>query len=55
MNDTIRIKPAPGLRVRDPQTRRLLAEKGEVKPRDGYWMRRLACGDVVEVKNGGKK
>ena len=53
MSETIKIKPADGLTVRDPETRRPLARKGEEKPKNGYWMRRLACGDVVIV--GGKK
>ena len=58
---TIKIKPAEGLTVRDPITRRPLAPRGETKPRDSYWMRRLAAGDVVEVTStkkettGGKK
>lgn len=47
---TMRIKPAPGLIVRDPVTYRPLAVEGEDKPRDQYWMRRLRDADVVLVK-----
>jgi len=35
--------------VRDPETRHPLAAKGETKPKNSYWMRRLRDGDVVEV------
>lgn len=55
MSDTIRIKPAPGLIVRDLETFRPLAADGEDKPRWGwrgqYWMRRLRDGDVVLVNH----
>jgi Protein of unknown function (DUF2635) len=47
---TMRIKPKPGLIVRDPVTYRPLAVEGEDKPRDQYWMRRLRDGDVVPVE-----
>jgi hypothetical protein len=48
---TIRIKPKPGLIVRDPVTFRPLAPEGEDKPRfDQYWQRRLRDGDVVKVE-----
>ena len=48
---TMRIKPAPGLVIRDYQTKRLLAAEGEDKPRfDQYWQRRLRDGDVVLVE-----
>ncbi len=49
---TINIKPAEGLIVRDPVTRKPLAKKGEKKPKDAYWMRRLRDGDVMLCKNG---
>ncbi len=56
MTNTIKIKPADGLRVRDPETGRPLAKAGEEKPRNAYWLRRLQCGDVVAVvAKGGKK
>ena len=40
------VKPAPGLLVRDPDTKfPLPAEGREVQP-TSYWTRRVACGDV---------
>jgi len=55
MSETIKIKPAdPKITVRDPETRKPLATKGESKPLTPYWRRRLNDGDVVEVKTGGK-
>lgn len=42
------IKPAPGLRIRDPRSRLHIPELGiEVAEHDTYWVRRLADGDVV--------
>jgi len=52
---TMKIKPAEGLIVRDPDTRRPLAAKGEVKPKNAYWMRRLRDGDVVEITGSTKR
>jgi hypothetical protein len=42
------VKPAPGLKVRDPATKRLLPEEGITVP-DGdiLWTRALNDGDVV--------
>lgn len=45
----ITIKPAPGRRVRDPETEELLNPEGEAKPATSYWLRRLRDGDVVAV------
>ncbi|KER01180.1 DUF2635 domain-containing protein [Photorhabdus temperata] len=45
----LHIKPTPGLVVRDPETYEPLTEKGDKKPRIGYWLRRLKEGDVVEI------
>ncbi|OTP79490.1 DUF2635 domain-containing protein [Caballeronia sordidicola] len=44
------VKPAPGLSVRDPATKRLLPEEGITVP-DGdiLWTRALNDGDVVLV------
>lgn len=43
------VKPAPGLLVRDPVSLRFLPPEGkEVKP-STYWVRRVACGDVLVV------
>ena len=45
------VKPAPGLKVRDPKTLRHIPEEGiEVPDTDTFWHRRLLDGDVVEVK-----
>lgn len=45
------IKPAPGKAIRNPASRLLIPETGlEVTEHDTYWARRLADGDVVEVK-----
>lgn len=41
------IRPAPGLRVRDPISKRHLPEGGKDVPESSFWMRRLAEGDVV--------
>jgi Protein of unknown function (DUF2635). len=49
MNDFF-LKPAPGKSVRDPRSMKLLAAKGERKPRNSYWLRRVADGDVVVVE-----
>ncbi|EDJ8987822.1 DUF2635 domain-containing protein, partial [Salmonella enterica subsp. diarizonae] len=40
------VKPAPDKSVRDPRTMQLLGAKGERKPRNAYWLRRVAAGDV---------
>lgn len=45
------VKPAPGLKVRDPKTKQHIPDAGiEVSETDTYWARRLVDGDVVEVK-----
>lgn len=45
------VKPAPGLKIRDPRSRLHIPELGvEVSEVDTYWARRLADGDVVEAK-----
>jgi len=36
--------------LRDPATRERITTKGKVVPRNGFWLRRLAAGDVVELK-----
>ncbi|OSK94360.1 DUF2635 domain-containing protein [Escherichia coli] len=45
----LKIKPAEGKAIRDPLTMKLLAPEGEEKPRNSFWIRRLAAGDVTEV------
>jgi hypothetical protein len=43
------VMPAPGLKVRDPRTKRTIPDEGiEVPDTDSFWLRRLADGDVVE-------
>jgi hypothetical protein len=45
------IKPAPGLKIRNPQSMLHIPETGlEVSDTDTYWARRLADGDVVLAK-----
>jgi len=51
----IKLKPAKGMLVRDPETGRHLDSKGENKPRSSYWLRRLNDGDVVEISGGKSK
>ncbi len=44
------VKPAPGLKIRDPQSRLHIPETGiEVLDTDTYWARRLQDGDVVKA------
>lgn len=50
MNHTLTIKPAKGVRVRDPDTGEHLDAAGATVPRNRYWLRRLKDGDVVETK-----
>lgn len=49
MSQTLHIKPAAGLIVRDPATAEPLPETGAEKPRSRYWLRRLRDGDVREA------
>lgn len=41
------VKPAPGLRVRDPLSRLHLPDEGKDVPENSYWLRRVRAGDVV--------
>jgi hypothetical protein len=43
------VQPAPGRLVRDPVSKRELPKAGGEVPETSYWLRRLACGDVLEV------
>lgn len=43
------VKPAAGLKVRDPYTKRHLPESGKEVPESAYWLRRVAAGDVQRV------
>lgn len=46
----MKVKPKPGLVVRDSVTRQPLPPEGAEKPETSYWQRRLAAGDVVRVE-----
>ena len=46
---TIKVKPKKGLLVRDPETREPLKAKGEEKPRNTYWLRRIKDESVIEL------
>ena len=46
----MRVKPAPGLLVRDPISKRPLPPEGAEVPESSYWVRRVASGDVVVVQ-----
>ncbi len=43
------VKPAPGLKIRDPDLKDLLPDEGRDVPETDYWHRRLRDGDVVLV------
>lgn len=45
----MKLKPAPGRKVRLPENLRLLSENGEEITLTPWWHRLLATGDVVEV------
>lgn len=40
------IRPKAGVLIRDPVTHRFLGAKGETKPLDLFWRRRIRDGDV---------
>lgn len=48
----MRVKPAPGLKVRYPYPaqKRVLPAEGADVPEESYWLRRLQAGDVVRVE-----
>jgi len=48
----MKIKSAPGLKLRDPKTKMIIPESGiEIpEPPTGFWLKRLNAGDAVEVK-----
>lgn len=41
------VKPAEGVKVRDPVTLHHIPADGTEVPADTYWLRRVAAGDVV--------
>jgi len=47
------LQPAKGLVIKKPDGSKLAAE-GEKVPRTSFWLKRLADGDVVEVKPAAK-
>lgn len=47
------LTPAPGLVIKKPDGSKLAAE-GERVPRTSFWLKRLADGDVVNVKPAAK-
>jgi hypothetical protein len=49
---TATLQPAPGCRVRDPDTLELLDPAGDLVTINGFWLRRLQCGDVVDISTG---
>ena len=52
---TFRIKPAKtSLIVKDPTTREPLKAAGEDKPRNAYWLRRLAEKSIVVIDKTAK-
>lgn len=47
----MKLKPAtPGMRIRDPLTKRHIPDAGIEVPMSTYWVRRIRAGEVVEVK-----
>lgn len=48
----MKVKPAPGRAVRDPQQKyRMLSEQGGEVPDNAFWQRRLRDGDVVLIED----
>jgi len=45
------VKPAAGLKIRDPDLHDFLPEEGREVPDSGYWQRRLRDGDVLQAEN----
>lgn len=50
MSQSMYVKPAEGLQVRDPRNAVPLPAEGAEVPRSRYWVRRLRDGDVIEGK-----
>lgn len=55
MSKPVVIKPAGRNLVRNPDTNRHLDKTGEPIILNSYWRRRIADGDVVEVKQADKE
>lgn len=45
----MRVKPAEGLKVRDPISKLHIPAEGCDVPESSYWVRRIRSGDVVIV------
>ena len=46
-SDWMYVKPAPSVKVRDPQSMLHLPDAGQIVESNSYWLRRLADGDVI--------
>ncbi|RUM91049.1 MAG: DUF2635 domain-containing protein [Thiomicrospira sp.] len=56
MSKTFKIKPCDStIKVLDPETMKPLSLKGEEKPRNEYWLRRLKEGSIIEIGTVTKK
>jgi len=44
------VKPAPGLKIRDPDLKDLIPDEGRDVPETDYWHRRIRDNDVVLVQ-----
>ena len=54
--DKFTIKPkVAGSKVLDPISKQPLKGKGEEKPRNEYWCRRILDGAVIELKTNSKE
>jgi hypothetical protein len=51
----MRVKPAPGRKVRDPRSMQFLPEAGREVPDQPFWRRRIRDGDVIEEKAAAAK
>lgn len=49
------VKPVEGRRCKDPVTCELLPEAGRNVERNSYWVKRVAKGDCVEIKDSKSK
>jgi len=54
MTELIKIKPAGKNLLRNPDTMAHILPGGEHVERNSYWLRRIADGDAVEVKDDAK-
>ena len=52
--ETFKIKPTSKTKVLDPLTYQVLKAKGEDKPKNQYWLSRIADGDVETITTKSK-